>query len=391
MEGILNAAPSDFRIHRQLYKEGLVHVGNGRLEDLGEEPRFTSYRPSNLVWRDRKDPYYSLPYEQFDFSLDGAYSIYNWELFFHIPLLVADRLTKNQRFEEAQRWFHYIFNPTDVSIHPSPQKFWQIKPLFEEVQRWSGSTETLEEMMRRLATGADDVEQQVEAWRNDPFNPHLIARLRLVAYMKTVVQKYLDNLIAWGDRLFQQDTRESINEALQLYILAAEILGSRPATISRDEGIVRSYSEIDEGLDAFTNVLVDIETSLPAIPLSTPAKPGTEIPPNLVLYFCIPSNEKLLGYWDTIGDRLFKIRNCMDIEGQVRQLPLFAPPIDPALLVRARAAGLDLGAIISGELDLRLPHYRYQVLIQKAMEFCGEVRSFGGALLSALEKKDAED
>ena len=52
-----------------------------------------------------------------------------------------------------------------------------------------------------------------------------------------------------------------------------------------------------------------------------------------MLYFCVPPNDKLLGYWDTVADRLFKIRHCMNIEGVVRQLPLFEPPIDPALLV----------------------------------------------------------
>ena len=36
----------------------------------------------------------------------------------------------------------------------------------------------------------------------------------------------------------------------------------------------------------------------------------------------------------TVADRLFKIRHCMNIQGVVRQLPLFEPPIDPALLVR---------------------------------------------------------
>ena len=41
----------------------------------------------------------------------------------------------------------------------------------------------------------------------------------------------------------------------------------------------------------------------------------------------MPQNDKLLGYWDTVADRLFKIRHCMNIEGVVRQLPLFEPPI----------------------------------------------------------------
>jgi len=48
-----------------------------------------------------------------EFERQGPYALYNWELFFHIPFLIATRLSKNQRFEEAQKWFHYIFNPTE--------------------------------------------------------------------------------------------------------------------------------------------------------------------------------------------------------------------------------------------------------------------------------------
>ena len=61
------------------------------------------------------------------------------------------------------------------------------------------------------------------------------------------------------------------------------------------------------------------------------------------LYFCVPRNDKLLSYWDTVADRLFKIRNSLNIQGIFRQLALFEPPIDPALLARAAAAGLDVG------------------------------------------------
>jgi hypothetical protein len=34
-----------------------------------------------------------------------------------------------------------------------------------------------------------------------------------------------------------------------------------------------------------------------------------------------------------VADRLFKIRHCMNIEGVVRPLALFDPPIDPGMLV----------------------------------------------------------
>lgn len=372
VDAILAPSSSDTQLYRQIYREP------------PELTRFQDYKPRAVL-----APY---PYEQFDFSSEGAYSIYNWEIFFHIPLLIADRLSKNQRFAEAQRWFHYIFNPTDISIYPSPAKFWQVKPLFELAMQWEGPAETLEDMLQRLASGNADIKNQVEQWRNNPFNPHLIARPRLVAYMKTVVLKYLDNLIAWGDYCFQQDTMESINEATQLYILASEILGPRPVTISQEETKALSYTEIRGKLDEFSNyVLNEIDSSLPSQAHPSGDSPRNEIPPNLILYFCLPGNEKLASYWDTVADRLFKVRYCMNIEGQVRQLPLFAPPIDPALLVRARAMGLDLRDVIGQALDARPSLYRYQYLSQKALEFCSEVRSLGGALLAALEKKDAEE
>src|SRR5260370_4950557 len=83
------------------------------------------------------------------------------------------------------------------------------------------------------------------------------------------------------------------------------------------------------------------------------------------------------------------IRHCMDIEGVVRPLALFDPPLDPGRLVKAAAEGIDIGSIVSG-LSQPIGPVRCQVLIQKAIELASEVRGLGNALLSALEKKDAE-
>src|SRR5882672_5614579 len=54
----------------------------------------------------------AFPKKEIDVSDDGAYSIYNWELMYHAPMAIATHLSNNQRFAEAQRWFHYIFDPT---------------------------------------------------------------------------------------------------------------------------------------------------------------------------------------------------------------------------------------------------------------------------------------
>ncbi|HXB69952.1 MAG TPA: hypothetical protein VNY05_16990 [Candidatus Acidoferrales bacterium] len=59
----------------------------------------------------------------------GAYSLYNWEMFYHIPMFVASLLMQNQKYRDAMTWLEYIFNPTDSSGGDSPQRFWQMAPL----------------------------------------------------------------------------------------------------------------------------------------------------------------------------------------------------------------------------------------------------------------------
>ncbi|SAL52336.1 carbohydrate-binding protein [Caballeronia cordobensis] len=348
----------------------------------------TEYAPSSSVAR----PY---PLEDVDFQ-NGAYSLYNWELFFHAPLLIAQRLSKNQRFAEAQRWYHFIFNPLDNSVEAPPAKFWKFLP-FKTTE-----PERLIEMLELLDyQGTDaaklkrkhELENQVDEWAHDPFNPHRIARLRHGAYMKNVVMGYVDNLISWGDYLFSQDTLESINEATHLYVIASSLLGPRPQKIpAKTEETRKTFAQLRPSLDALSNAHVAAETLFPFATSDVPLTPPGGAPSGLTtttLFFCLPPNDQLLGYWDRIEDRLFKIRHCMNIEGVVRQLPLFDPPIDPALLVEAAAKGIDLNSVLN-DLYTPLPRYRFEHMLQKALDMCSEVRSFGAALLAVTEKRDAE-
>ena len=389
IEGLLNPDPEWDEDSENLYRQ---------LTPLESFDFETKYLPDYWV-----DDHY--PVEEIDFDHDSPYGSYNWELFFHIPLLVATRLMQNQRFSEARRWFNYIFDPTHTGGQ-APSRFWKIRPFYEE--QLKGPTETLQELMDLLEQGSYPIEQQVDDWGTDPFNPHAIARLRMAAYMKTTVMKYVDCLIAEADQLFTIDSRETINEAAQLYLLAAEILGEKPTLLPAQEaGILtanlllgRINIDIDwsqwNPLDALNSLFParlsegGFSRASQAIMANTSINAqGATTSYDTLLSFCIPHNEKLYGYWDMVADRLFKIRHCMNIAGIARQLPLFAPPIDPGLLVRASAAGLDIAAILSS-LYQPLPNYRFSYMLQKALEFCGEVRSLGNELLSALEKKDAE-
>lgn len=486
-------------------------------------------------------------------NFDGPYGVYYQELFFHIPCLIAHHLNANQKFKEAKWWYERIFDPTSSEPPPLP-------PLYPTDRNWRytefrGKTP---KKMRDILTDKDAIEK----YKQDPFSPHAIARLRLNAYQKTIVMKYIDNLLDWGDYLFGQDTMESINEATMLYVLAADILGKRPVKLGpcktakdailtyekigpaigeepepgkkseflitlenwveinkvemqpwnkyavllnttsgatnttpasttggttadsktktltgkftpvgnmitkeakpryrvtpythvaeekrRSKALVKTanvkYTAPVTNLMATgtpvtfetsdTNVLVGTSVGLDTAASTAPDTTGTvvgldtvvsvapdiadigvtraEIGPGILesvkpgtfrtypgnqfvqeiaMAFCIPHNEEFLKYWDRVEDRLFKIRNCMNISGVRRQLALFQPPINPMLLVRAKAAGLSLEDIL-GMLAAQLPPYRFSYLIEKAKQFTQTVQSFGSTLLSALEKKDVEE
>lgn len=339
------------------------------------------------------------PKNTMQFRFEDPYSMYNWELFFHAPMLIAQQLSNNQQFAEAQKWYHYIFNPTTAGN--GAQRYWKFQPFFAKAGE---PVTTLYDLMISIHNNNPESVAQVKQWEKDPFNPHRIARMRILSYMKNVLMKYLDNLIAWADNLFKRDTIESINEATQLYILAANLLGERPkqlpARVKRED---KTFLELsDAGLDALSNAMVAIESFLapndaPGVDIyNTSAQVGVTRPKEEVsiqlqtFYFCLPKNDKLLQYWDTLADRLFKIRNCMNIDGATRQLALYEPPIDPALLVRAKAMGLSTETVLDDIYGNGKPFYRFAYMVQKANEVLNDVKALGGAMLSAMEKKDAE-
>lgn len=383
---------------RRLTEANIVDIPIGaKMKLLGGKPcptlfqqlfTDTHYHPESPV----QQPY---PVSDLDFTSSGAYSVYNWELFYHIPLAVAIHLSKNQRYEEAQRWFHFIFDPTDSSDGSTPERFWKVKPFqYTEVKQ-------IEDILVNLSSGADSILKQdtinsIGAWKDSPFRPHLVARYRQTAYMFKAVMAYLDNLIAWGDDLFRQDTGETINEATQIYVLAALILGERPQAVPKKGSLAPlTYASKRGKWDEFDNTLEKMECEIPfdlaPLPMTSGAGDQFAVLRSIgtSLYFCVPRNDKLMSYWDTVADRLFKIRNSLNLQGIFRQLPLFEPPIDPALLARATAAGLDVSEVVTG-INQPLPLVRFQLLVQKASEICQEVKSLGNNLLSALEKEDNE-
>ncbi|MFE2998005.1 neuraminidase-like domain-containing protein [Nocardia sp. NPDC059246] len=348
-----------------------------------------TYRPGPEVIR----PY---PRENVDFELAGAYASYNWELFFHVPFDVAMMLCADQQFDKARDWFHYIFNPVGIGDYPPPSRFWNTKPFFLTTAN-DYLNERIDTIMNTIAAdptvaGIGDLAFAVSQWRENPFKPDVVARSRPVAYQMAIVINYVRNLIDWGDNLFRQFTRESVNQATQLYVLADKLLGPKPRVVPPAVPVPdMNYQQLQPEIDIFSNAMLDLENLVPEV--NSLPHHGAELPPPPAtltsLYFRIPPNDNLLALWDLVADRLFKIRNCQNIDGIAASLALFSPPIDPGALARAAAAGLDISSFLAG-LGARLPNYRFVAMAPLVTDLAQHVYSLGAELQSALEKKDSE-
>lgn len=370
---------------RQYGIPGLLTLANQQLttQELTGRSFESKYRPNiSIVGK-------PFPTDKVDFGFltpgkyrANAYAVTNRELFIEIPMLLAKRFREDRRFEESLRYLKYVWDFTDLK-----GDYWRAEPLrltpAQSVEKW----------LTRLKDGDPELLSQIRQWQQHPFQPHFVARMRPSAYQRYVVMETLDTLLDWGDAEFRRDTMESITHAAQLYVLVADLLGPRPEEIATGTSKPKSFKDMrghpKEGLAI---VSAEFENIFPSMSSSTvSSNPDTVglLGMSKSLYFCIPPNQKLLAYWDTVADRLFKIRHCMNIEGVVRQLPLFEPRIDPALLVRAAAQGIDLDTVIA-EAGAPLPPYRFEVALRRALDACNVVTRLGSQLLSAIERGDAE-
>ncbi|KWK14000.1 toxin [Burkholderia stagnalis] len=314
----------------------------------------------------------------------GPYGLYFWEMFLYCPWLIANQLRANQRYPEARSWLEYIFNPTvpinsDPTVSDQSKRFWRLIPFR------TFDVESLKSILTDTA--------QIRAYNNYPFQPHVIARLRGSAYQKAIVMRYIDILLEWGDFEFTKDSWESITQATLLYVLARDILGPRPVDVgvcTQQPPSTFNQIQAKYGTD-IPQFLIDMENVAPPTSKGSVQLDQADryVPVNeLDAYFCAPENSALMKYWDLVEDRLYKIRHCMNIQGVVRQLALFEPPIDPMALVRAAAAGM--GARVAEQLQSGAPPYRFSTIARMAGDFSAQLSQLGNLLLSALEKKDAE-
>lgn len=391
-------------------------AGDWAAWDMGQTFFENQYKPSDWV----SSPY---PAPYVDFHWNTPNGIYNWELFFYVPVRIADKLISEEKYEAALEWLQLVFDPQGkkegperiarwAKDLPSGAQYWRFLPFFANPD----ADKTILETLSVLTKSSDTKKKQelqclIDQWKFDPFEPHLIAKMRYVAYQKFVIMKYLNVLIARGDELFTQDTTESVNLAIQFYIMAADILGPKSAE-APDPSIeevwtaarmlcVEQYAPKNEDKNKnhdWANSLIEYEDSMLIGRVRDRSTQQSRISSRTTMisdisrqtfYFNVPRNENLMAFWETVADRLYKIRNSLNIEGVKRTLALFAPPIDPGMLVKARAAGLSISDILA-DSGAALPHYRFKVIVAKALEIARDLRNMQETLLQALKDKDSE-
>jgi len=248
-----------------------------------KEPPFQKLKPKTAFIS--KENY---PSDNID-STTSAMGSYYWELFFHLPFLIAKSLQNKGQYKAARTWYEYIFNPRIHKKEDSQNndRYWCFIELRASNNR-ALAQELSQTVLEELREDMHNVAQQlVES--TDPFNPHALARLRPIAYQKTMVTHYIDNLMAWGDQLYRTNTRESINEAEMLYISAYNLLGDEPKNIGS--------KKVTSPITTFSNTLMGTNKGLYILRDKNyiPAKNSLLIDKNITCIYPLPDGVEMIG------------------------------------------------------------------------------------------------
>lgn len=316
----------------------------------------------------------------------GANSLYFWELFLHLPFMIAHRLNLEGQFDQAEAWLSFIFEPgrKAASFTDGRPDYWNVRPLIP-------------------AASPPDAAAAITG----PQDPDAIASSHPVRYQKAIHAFYVKNQIDRGDAAYRQLSPDSLGEAKLWYMRALNLLGPRPDThiFSRWEPrTLKAFGTSTSAmLRAFEQRLIkrdqtvsdDIAThGAPTLhfdahtPLrlqrfsADPTLPELDNP-----YLRAPLNPKLVGQWDTLDARLHNLRNNRSLDGKPLSLPVFAAPLDPRALLSAHAQGAG-GAGAGGLIAQETPHYRFSVMLGRANAAVDTLSQFGSNLLSIIERRE---
>ena len=350
-----------------LFAHELINRANAALENL-------------LTWETQglEEPPLEPPAAVNRMDFHGANGKYFWELFLHLPFLVSQRLNLEQQFDEAERWLAFIFDPSRKQDSNGRPDYWSVRPLIDDFVEMDYAT-------------------------RKPADPDGIASSHPVRYRKAIYLHYLKNLLDRGDAAYRQLTPDSLGEAKLWYVRVLDLLGPRP-----DIKLVDSWTPItlqalsdstNTQLRAFEQRLIEQdhlrdESALanvyqfaePPLHLRTFSHDPTlaELDSD---HLRLPINKALIQTWDIAESRLDNLRNNRTLDGKPLSLPLFAAPLNPRDLLAAYGQGAAAGGS-ARLLAQDVPHYRFRVMQERAVNAAFMLSQFGATLLSLIERKE---
>ncbi|KAJ2973050.1 hypothetical protein NUW58_g9039 [Xylaria curta] len=207
-------------------------------------------------------------------------SLFNWEIGLHSVPLAMDRFFTTQQFEEALQVARLVFDPTTETKTASRKRGTNLK-----VADIAKDKDFNLAVMERRTQGA---------W----FTPRRAADLSLRR-----------GVAHFGPRAAQDpEARKQEAVHFQPTRQRRRLVRARPPLLSPR---LRRAEEGDEDEQRTDEVVCYLHTT----------------------YFCVPINPKFKQMRSLVNERLFNIRNSLDIQGRLVTYALIEPPIDPAALI----------------------------------------------------------
>lgn len=304
----------------------------------------------------------------------GANAIYFWELFYYTPMMVMQRFLQEERFDLAEQWLKYVFNPAGYTTNGKPTgRLWNVRPLQEDTT-WND-----EPLGDDIAYDPDAVAQ------NDPMHYKLNAFMRL-----------LDILIGRGDAAYRQLERDTLAEAKTWYLRALRLIGETPWV--GEKGL---WSDISLSVAASKN---DMKLHIDKMSLMSQGMKVADLLTNnssqlqninqedrvrRPVVFYPEANRMLLNYRDTLELRLYNLRHNLTLDGQPLNLALYATPDDPKVLL-AGAVAAAVGNENALPVVRGVPALRFTPLLEGARAMASQLIQFGSTMQGILERQDAE-
>ncbi|WP_318367312.1 neuraminidase-like domain-containing protein [Enterobacter sp.] len=299
-------------------------------------------------------------------DFNGANGRYFWELFFHMPWLVAHRLYQEEQYSDAQRWFNYIFDPAACGrtssnpAYPEPD-YWNVRPLVE-----APTGETQSSMVL------------------NPLDPDAIAVADPVHYQKAIFIGYITNLIAAADADYRLLTNDGLSQAKLRYCQVLDLLGPRPDIQLLNQWVPDTLANIAEKTDAQL-ALFEPENANNLLGIAS-----TGAAQNVIDNACFtePLNTLLVNFWNTVDSRLYNLRHYLSIDGQPLNIPLYAPLANPTSLMQQYASASAPGNAATA-WAMSIPPYRFITMLQSAKNAVGTLSQTGQTLLGYYERGDS--